>query len=123
MPTILLVDDDPDVCTVVTLVLQGEGYEVVCASSVDQAVHLLRSERPFDLILTEVDLGAGNDAGIALVFVARTLRPQIQVIYTSGTGLSETAAANLVPRSTYLPKPYGPPELRNLARRLVGADA
>src|SRR2546422_4673573 len=53
---ILLVDDDPDVRTMLTLILQGEGYEVITAADGQEALDRLRSPAPPCLVLLDLML-------------------------------------------------------------------
>ncbi len=58
-PTIMLVDDDPDVERTLTLALETSGYRVVSASTAADARALLRDVRPdliiLDLVLPDAD--------------------------------------------------------------------
>jgi putative two-component system response regulator len=54
--TILLVEDDLDVCRVLTALLSEPGYDVVSANSAEQALDVLNVAAP-DLILTDVRMG------------------------------------------------------------------
>ena len=53
---ILVVDDDPEILSVLTLILNTAGYDVLKASSGRQGLQLARTERP-DLALLDVVLG------------------------------------------------------------------
>lgn len=50
---ILVVDDDPDFVEYTRIVLESQGYEVRTASTVDQALELMRREKP-DVALLDV---------------------------------------------------------------------
>jgi DNA-binding response OmpR family regulator len=52
---ILVVDDEPDVASLLTLMLKSQGYEVVAASDGQEALEKARAENP-DLILLDVML-------------------------------------------------------------------
>jgi len=52
---ILVVDDEPDVVSLLTLMLKSKGYEVVSAGDGQEAIAKARSENP-DLILLDVML-------------------------------------------------------------------
>ncbi len=52
MHSILLVDDEPEILTAWRLILEGEGYEVVCARNGAEAVARIASFVP-DLIITD----------------------------------------------------------------------
>lgn len=53
MPKILLVDDDPDVITILTQILEYEKYDVTSVSDGEQALKKLQKERP-DLVITDI---------------------------------------------------------------------
>ncbi len=52
-PRILVVDDEPDVVTLMTLALEGEGFETLTAYDGISALDIAQAERP-DLILLDV---------------------------------------------------------------------
>jgi len=52
---ILVVDDEPDVVSLLTLMLKSKGYEVVSAGDGQEAIAKARSENP-DLILLDIML-------------------------------------------------------------------
>ncbi len=53
MIKIMVVDDEPDIIYLVSKILKGEGYEVVSARSGDEALKILKKEKP-TLILLDV---------------------------------------------------------------------
>ncbi len=57
---ILLVDDDPDLVHVLTLVLESHGYEVVAALEAKQGLEVADGERP-DLIVLDVMMPEGTE--------------------------------------------------------------
>ncbi len=59
---ILVIEDDPDICELLTEFLEGEGYQVTCISSALEALKLL-SDRAFHLITLDLNLPDlhGND--------------------------------------------------------------
>ncbi len=67
---ILVIDDDGDYCRSVQALLQGEGYEVVCANSGSQGLEMAISEKP-DLIVLDVmmeNMWAGYEVSQTLKF-------------------------------------------------------
>ncbi len=55
MAKILVIDDDPDIVTAVTMVLESAGHEVVSASSGKQGLACLKTQIPVpDLIVLDV---------------------------------------------------------------------
>ena len=56
---ILVVDDDPDIRTVLTALLESKGYQVVTASGGKEGLDALKAEKPnlmiLDLLMSEMD--------------------------------------------------------------------
>ena len=52
MPSVMIVDDEPDVVELVTEILTGEGYDVVCAQNGEVCLEKLKNT-PVDLILMD----------------------------------------------------------------------
>ena len=56
---ILVVDDDPDIRTVLTALLESKGYQVVTASDGKEGLDSLKAEKPnlmiLDLLMSEMD--------------------------------------------------------------------
>ena len=88
-PYILVIDDEPDICTSVQDILQDEGYEVDIAENGESAKRSVRMRSP-DLIL--LDIWMPDIDGISLLkeFTGR-LKISAPVIMMSGHGTVETA--------------------------------
>ena len=54
--TVLLVDDLPFFLNMLTPVLQAAGYQVTTAGSAHDALALLRDGRPFDVVITDIEM-------------------------------------------------------------------
>jgi DNA-binding NtrC family response regulator len=79
---VLVVDDDASVLDVLVQALsQRAGQEVVACGSFEDARRRLR-EQTFDVLLTDVRLGAFN--GLQLAVLAKDVNPQTRVIVFSG---------------------------------------
>lgn len=63
-PSILVVDDDPEILTMLSLRLRKRGYRVMEASDGEQALSMVRQERP-DVILLDVMMPALNGWEVA----------------------------------------------------------
>jgi len=82
-PTILLVDDEPDVRAVIAEMLQSEGYRVLEASNGHDALAASNAhEGNIDLLLT--DLIMPGMTGRMLADTLGALRPGIAVVFISG---------------------------------------
>jgi CheY-like chemotaxis protein len=54
MPKILVVDDDADFQIIMRRMLEAEGYDVATAENGDQALEVVRTTRPPDMVLLDV---------------------------------------------------------------------
>jgi PAS domain-containing protein len=77
---LLLHDDYAAVNDMLEMVL-GRDYDVVKSSNLDHSMDLLRS-RPFDGLVTEVDLRSG-ESGVSLALLAKQLQPSIRPFFTT----------------------------------------
>jgi CheY-like chemotaxis protein len=122
--TILVVEDDRDVRELAITVLEAAGHRVLEAASGDDAYRLLLAHPDLrsDLLFTDIVMPGRLD-GIDLGNEARTLRPQLKVLYATGF-------ANLVRehreeelRGLVLTKPYRPGELLRAISELIDETA
>jgi signal transduction histidine kinase len=79
---VLVVEDNDDVRAYSTMILAELGYVVLQASEADTALNMLRSEQRIDLLFTDVVLP--GKSGRVLADTARTLRPDLKVLFTTG---------------------------------------
>ncbi len=81
--TVLLVEDDPLVRRYAFEQLASLGYDVIEAEDGDKALAVLETRRDVDLLFTDLIM-PGDLGGRALARKARTLHPDIGVLYTTG---------------------------------------
>ena len=86
--TILVVDDEKDIRTSLTGILEDEGYQVGTAASGAEALECARQDLP-DLVLLDIWM-PGMD-GLETLEKLKNLFPQITVVMISGHGTIETA--------------------------------
>jgi two-component system response regulator GlrR len=100
---ILLVDDDPDILTLVAMRLGGAGYAVKTADSAERALAMFAVEQP-QLLITDLRMG-GMD-GMALFEAVRSRAPTLPVIVLTAHG-SIPDAVEATKRGVFgfLPKP------------------
>jgi CheY-like chemotaxis protein len=80
---ILVVEDDPDVRRISTRILKNQGYQVFEAGDGPEAISLLLSAGPFDLLFTDLVLPGGLK-GTDIAEAAEKQQPGIAVLYTTG---------------------------------------
>ncbi len=103
-PRILVVDDDADMLRLLSLRLQGAGYEVTAVGSAEAALAQLDTDRP-QLVLSDVQL-PGRD-GLALFDEVRARHPSLPVILLTAHGtIPDAVEATARGVFTYLTKPY-----------------
>jgi PAS domain S-box-containing protein len=92
--TILIVEDDATVLSVISDALKDLGYNVHAASDARFAITLLQSKTPIDLLVSDVVLPHVN--GRKLAEIARTTRPHLKVLFVSGYAEDALVRANFV---------------------------
>jgi PAS domain S-box-containing protein len=102
--TVLLVEDDDEVASLVTEMLGELGYRVTRAASAQAALGALADDRDVDLVFSDV-LMPGAMNGIDLAKEVRKRRPHMPILLTSGysgDAYKEAASENI----NVLRKPY-----------------
>lgn len=83
MRTILVVDDERMICTLLAFVLHHEGFNVITAASGPQAIKLFRSRYgAIDLLISDVSLPEMDGPSIAAEI--HRLEPTLPVLFMSG---------------------------------------
>ena len=105
---VLVVDDDPQTLRYVRDALAGTAYRPVVTGDPEEAVRLLRTDRP-GLVLLDLVLPGAD--GIELMASVPELA-DVPVIFISGYGRDETIARALeAGAADYIVKPFSPTEL------------
>ncbi len=107
---ILVVDDEPAICTVTARILARAGYTVELAHNGAEALELIERKGPPALVLT--DLGMPGMGGQELAQRVREHWPAVPVMYMSGyaAGAAECDAVD-DPLRMLIEKPFNPSEL------------
>lgn len=109
--SVLLVEDDPGLRAHVRMLLEALGNTATAAANGEEALTLLKSGLHFDVLLTDIMMPGMN--GTDLAHAARSLRPGLRILLSSGYLMESLGgAARLPPGTRLLQKPYGKAELR-----------
>jgi hypothetical protein len=117
--TVLLVEDDHAVRSLITDVLRRRGYRLLVAESGRQAIELVSAhDGPIDLLITDMVMSDTN--GLAVADTMRASHPAIKVLYVSGytddgpmpSGFFEASGA-------FLQKPFTPVALARKVRGVL----
>ena len=116
-PHILIVDDDPFVCTVVRKTLSRDQYRVETTTRADVALQRLAAE-PFDLLLTDISMPEIN--GLELAERARAAHALLGIVIMTGYGsfdnMSRAVRSGI---ADFITKPFDIEDLRlTIARAL-----
>src|SRR3972149_8923901 len=112
MPSILLVDDEPDFCAALRDILEGAGFEVYYAPNVGDALPVLERVTP-DLILTDVMMPGVDGLSFVRQVRSRADWSKIKTIVVSAKGMPEDIdAARQAGADAYLTKPFSARDLR-----------
>jgi CheY-like chemotaxis protein len=104
--TVLLVDDETPLRTILRRALEAAGYAVLEAESGEAALSVARSHRgDIDVLLTDVVMPGMN--GVALSQAMTAHRPRIRVLFMSGHAGDAFARHDFDPTSVrFLQKPF-----------------
>lgn len=111
MPKVMIVDDDRNMVSLLKILLEMDGYEVINLTNGKDFVPKVREENP-DLLL--IDVFISNTDGKKLVADLRATPDleTLRVIMTSGMDLAEQCKE--AGADAFLLKPYTPEQLINI---------
>ena len=115
--TVLVVDDDTSILDTVSSILAGEGYDVVSASSGQEALDAVALKRPL-LILLDMRMPVMDGWAVARALRGRGISVPI-IVMTAAE--SAQRWADEVGAEGYLAKPFGLDELLATVERYRGS--
>jgi two-component system, NtrC family, response regulator HydG len=114
---ILVVDDEPDMCALLSDILKDEGYAVETASSGEKALAKM-GEHEFGAVIT--DLNMKGMPGMTLLKEIKRLHPDTNVIIMTGFGSIESAIEAMKQGAyDYVTKPVKSEEILLTAQKAV----
>lgn len=116
---LLLVEDQPDLLTIESVVLRQLGYQIIEAANGAEAILRCRQyDGKIDLLLTDVVMPGLT--GPQLAERIREIVPGIRVLYCSGYSRDLVAARGVLMEGTnYLSKPFSPDLLARKVREVL----
>jgi DNA-binding response OmpR family regulator len=104
---VLLVEDDTMVRLTLADVFEVAGCDFLEASNAEDAMTILGDPlQPIDILVTDLNLGPGEN-GLALATKARQQRPELLVVYETGSP-EMLAGRALAPWEQAFYKPFNP---------------
>jgi two-component system, OmpR family, response regulator VicR len=117
--TVMFVDNDDDLRTLVTLLFDNRGLNVLTASGGQEALDLMSSGGPIpDLIITDMNMMGMDGSELCSKLKQNVNTQQVPVVLISGIEDIEEAAT-LMGANGYLQKPYQLEKLTELVNNYL----
>lgn len=120
--TILVVEDEPLILMVTSEALHESGYRVLVAADADEAVGILNRDGSVGLLFTDIVMPGALD-GFGLAAWAKSVRPDLKVLYTSGYSWAAAQVSAGAVHGAMLRKPYRAGELQRAVRSALSNGA
>lgn len=115
---ILIVEDEPEIRTLLKLMLAERGYEVISAKDGTSALHELWKHRGnIALLVTDVDMGRMN--GVELAESIRGEYPALPILFISGLPVERSELDRVAPGAGFVSKPFNAATLAEAVERLI----
>jgi len=115
-PVILLVEDNVLVRFTTADILREEGFDVLEAVDSSEALALLSTGHPLDLVITDIRM-PGHMDGLQLASVIKNTRPNLPIALLSSHLEQPEHSADI-----FISKPYDPDKLVEVVERLIGTE-
>ena len=120
--TVLLVEDEANVCSVLAELLGEQGYKVFTAAGGEEALLTLRKNPGVNLMVSDINMPGIN--GYELAKRVKSLLPHVKIILISGKDEDRSEQEHdqdLI--SAFLPKPFSSQTLVKTIRQAMGSEA
>jgi DNA-binding NtrC family response regulator len=111
MATILIVEDEIFIRQSAEWTIDDLGHSPLMAGDLADALVHLSAAGPIDALFVDIRLSALAFGGYDVANQAVKLRPDLRVLYTSGTPLTEDMTDRFVGGGRFIQKPYSPAQL------------
>ena len=117
--TVLIVDDEPNICHSCVKILSKPGYDTHFALDGYQALKMLEN-RPFEVVVTDLKMSALG--GMQVLTRIKEAYPDTMVVVITGySTVSSAVEVMKMGAFDYLPKPFTPHELRAVVAQALAA--
>jgi CheY-like chemotaxis protein len=120
--TVLIVEDESDVRDVASGYVEALGYGVLTARNGDEALALVKTDAPIDLLLTDIVMPGTLD-GFALGRAAIEVRPNLKILHVTGYAQHLATGQHALDSGAVIAKPYRKEQLRVRLAGLLGGWA
>lgn len=116
--TVLVVEDEPQLREIVSRMLESQRYRVHRSENAPDALRLLETDAPIDLLLTDVVMP--GISGSQLTEQAKALRPQLRILYMSGYPQDLWEPGGIDAGAPMIEKPFNAEQLLRKVSEAVG---
>ncbi len=121
MKRILVIDDEPNVRTVLTMLLEDDGYQVVTAENGEAGLAVIEDGPAVDLVITDLKM-PGRD-GLSLLRRMREIGRDAPVVMITAYGSIEKAVeAMKIGAADFITKPFNKDVIRHVVHQILTTD-
>lgn len=114
-----MVEDDPLIQSIVEEALTDGGFEIVIASSGENAIDLLEDQSvKYRAVVTDINMGRDKLDGWDVARRAREIDAGLPVVYMTGASADDWVSKG-VPSSILMRKPFAPAQLLTAVSQLL----
>ncbi len=119
MHKVLIIDDEKDICFLISEILRDEEYITTSAINSDEAIKKFTENKP-DLVILDVWLSNSKLDGIELLQKFKSIDNKVPIIIISGHGTVDLAVKSIKNGAyDFLEKPFNSEKLIILAKRAI----
>jgi CheY-like chemotaxis protein len=115
--SVLVVDDEGQVCELAAATLRRAGYSVITATSGPEAIEIANDTTPVDVLLTDLRMPGMNGGELARVL--SMTHPELRVVVMSGFADEVLETVDRRAPIARLDKPFTQAALKDAVRRAV----
>jgi two-component system alkaline phosphatase synthesis response regulator PhoP len=120
--TILVVDDEPALLRLMAFLLQRKGYGMLTATNGEEALHVIREQRP-DLVLLDIMMPRLDGYEVAEAIRADPATAEIPIVMLSAKAQDEDIERGLAAGvDSYITKPFDPEKLAETVAAFLSGD-
>ena len=123
MHKVLIIDDEKDICFLISEILKDENYNTSIALNSDEAISKFNEIKP-DLVILDVWLSNSKLDGIEILKEFKSINSNIPIIIISGHGTVDLAVKSIKNGAyDFLEKPFNSDKLIILTKRAIESSS
>jgi len=119
MATILIVEDEAFIRLSAEWTIESLGHNILIAEDLGEALVHLSASVEIDALFVDIRLNTLSLGGYDVANQAIALRPDLKVLYTSGSPLTADMSNRFAEAGQFIQKPYSPAQLGKSVAQLL----